>query len=216
MRGEEPSGLLCPRWGCRNGWNQLGPRPLQASAALGKVSQVVLGRFSLTGRADAPQVGLGSPPLASQWVYFLFLFSEEHPVAGPEVVRPAALTCPDSKPGFLGFPRCQPCCLAPRPTWLFKLPLLPSLGVLRHCCLWASHGSGHLGLWLARGIDSTKPQFWGSEVYAVIWFGDSAGFKRGVHGTQACPGPFAEREAMLLTSESWGRFRLRPRRHHGS
>lgn len=45
----------------------------------------------------------------------------------------------------------------------------------------------------------------------MIWFGGSAGFKRGVHGPRACLGPFAEREAMLLTSESWGRFRPRPR-----
>lgn len=30
-------------------------------------------------------------------------------------------------------------------------------------------------------------------------------------GIQACPGPFAEREAMLLASRLWRRIRLRPR-----
>lgn len=164
MRGEEPSGWFCPRWGCRKGWNQRGPRHLQASAARGKVSQVVLGRFSLTGRAGAPQGGLGSPPSGFSAGLFSAPLLRRAPCSQARGDEAGCAHLRRLLAGVSGFPLLSAMLpgSAPRhgpaPHLALKLPLLPSLGVLRRGYLWASHGSGHLGLQLAWGVDSTKLQ----------------------------------------------------------
>ena len=102
--------------GGRNGRDQLGPRTpevsVRASSCPGE-GQPGFPRASLATRTDAQQGGHCPPPPTIGFSTGLCCASKpqpaERPVARPDAVRLAALTCADSEPGSLGSSCCRPC-----------------------------------------------------------------------------------------------------------